>query len=92
MKRMEQGSRLLVSLALLALAGCQPVQLQSAAAPREVTVLAGAGQDVVAINAFFPGTIRIRAGDTITWQINSFDFGTFMGQCHNPPLMGAWSP
>jgi plastocyanin len=38
---------------------------------RELTVLTGAGQDTVAINAFFPASLRIRAGDTVTWKINS---------------------
>ncbi len=40
-------------------------------APRDLTVLVGAGQDTVATVAFFPETVRIRAGDTITWKINS---------------------
>lgn len=39
--------------------------------PREILLLAGAGQDTVAINAFFPESVRVRAGDTVTWQINS---------------------
>lgn len=64
-----------LSLFLIAapiLAGCQPVMPEAAAPePRDITVLAGAGQDVIAINAFFPGSVRIRAGDTVTWQIAS---------------------
>jgi plastocyanin len=36
-----------------------------------VTILAGAGQDTVSINAFFPASVRVRAGDTVTWRINS---------------------
>lgn len=39
--------------------------------PRELTVLAGAGQDTVAVNAFFPASLHVRAGDTVTWKINS---------------------
>jgi plastocyanin len=38
---------------------------------RELTVLAGAGQDTVSINAFFPASLRVRTGDTVTWKINS---------------------
>src|SRR4051794_10171565 len=40
-------------------------------APRNVTVLAGVGQDTTDILAFFPQNIRIRAGETITWKQNS---------------------
>lgn len=39
--------------------------------PRELVVLAGTGQDTVSINAYFPASLRIRAGDTVTWKINS---------------------
>jgi plastocyanin len=64
--------RLSLVMSILALVGCQPVRPEAPApAPQEVTVLAGAGQDTVAINAFFPDSIRIRVGDTITWKINS---------------------
>ncbi len=40
-------------------------------APRELTVLVGAGKDTVAITAFLPEMVCIRAGDTVTWQHNS---------------------
>ena len=40
-------------------------------APRNVTVLAGVGQDTIDVLAFFPQNIRIRAGDTVTWKQNS---------------------
>lgn len=49
-------------------------KLAAAFAPppaRELTVLVGAGQDTVAILGFFPETTYIRAGDTITWKMNS---------------------
>jgi len=36
-----------------------------------VTVLVGAGQDTIDLLSFFPRTIHIRAGDTITWKQNS---------------------
>ena len=38
---------------------------------RNLTVLAGAGQDTVMVTAFFPQNIRIRAGDTLTWKNES---------------------
>ncbi len=34
-------------------------------------MLVGGGRDTVAIVGFFPSTVRIRGGDTITWQHNS---------------------
>lgn len=34
-------------------------------------MLAGAGQDTIEPIAYFPGTLRVRAGDTVTWKINS---------------------
>jgi plastocyanin len=64
--------RLSLVVSILALVGCQPVRPEAPVpAPQEMTILAGAGQDVVAINAFFPESVRIRVGDTITWKINS---------------------
>lgn len=55
--------------------------------PREVVLLAGAGQDTVAINAFFPATLRVRAGDTVTWKINSDEphTATFLSGGPMPP-------
>lgn len=54
------------------LTGCQPVMPEAAApAPREITITAGAGQDVVAINSFFPTSVHVRAGDTVTWKVGS---------------------
>ena len=38
---------------------------------RNLTVLAGTGQDTADLLAFFPQQITIRAGDTITWKQNS---------------------
>ena len=31
----------------------------------------GAGKGTTSINLFFPSTIRVRAGDTVTWRINT---------------------
>ncbi|MFQ5813961.1 MAG: hypothetical protein ACE5I2_12375, partial [Anaerolineae bacterium] len=45
-------------------------------APRELTLLVGAGEETVAINAFLPETIRIRAGDTVTWKLDSDEVHT----------------
>jgi len=55
--------------------------------PRELTVLAGAGQDTVSINAFFPASLRIRAGDTVTWKVNSDEphSATFLSGNPLPP-------
>lgn len=39
--------------------------------PRDLTVLVGAGERTAAINAFFPQRLRIRAGDTVTWKMNT---------------------
>ncbi|MBM3926718.1 MAG: hypothetical protein FJ320_12230 [SAR202 cluster bacterium] len=38
---------------------------------RDLTVLVGAGQGAVSVNAFLPSTVRIRAGDTVTWRMNA---------------------
>ena len=41
---------------------------QASPAPRTVTVLVGGGQDTIVLDGFFPQTIRIRVGDTVTWK------------------------
>jgi len=38
-------------------------------APRTVTVLVGGGQDTTVLDGYFPQTIRIRVGDTVTWKM-----------------------
>jgi plastocyanin len=43
----------------------------AAQSARELQVLVGAGQDTVGIDAYLPHTVRVRAGDTVTWRINS---------------------
>jgi plastocyanin len=64
---------------------------------RSLTVLAGAGQDTMQPHAFFPEQIRIRAGDTVTWEYNgsanhtatfvagSTPKGASRGQVSGPP-------
>jgi len=82
------GCRLSLAAGLLMMVGCQPVQPVSAPpAPQEIVVLAGAGQDVVAINAFFPESVRVRAGDTVTWKIGSDEphSATFLTEEGIPP-------
>jgi plastocyanin len=59
---------------------------QAQTSPRNVTVLAGVGQDTIDVLAFFPQNIRIRAGETITWKQNS-DAGhtvSFVGSYTGP--------
>ena len=50
-----------------------PLPAQS---PRELTVLVGSGRDTDNINEFFPRSVRIRAGDTLTWKINTDEIHT----------------
>ena len=69
----------LVAMAL-ALAACsgpsepptpEPTATPETFPPRELTVLVGAGERTAAINAFFPQRLNIRAGDTVTWKMNT---------------------
>ncbi len=46
-------------------------ELPAAYAPRILTVLVGGGQDTAVLDGFFPRTIRVRVGDTVTWKLNS---------------------
>jgi plastocyanin len=64
-----------------------PLPEAQAQESRELIVLAGAGQDTGSINAFFPASLRIRAGDTVTWQINSDEphTATFLSGEAMPP-------
>lgn len=88
MTRVALVYKLSLLVCLLLLVGCQPIQPEaSAPAPQEVTVLVGAGQDVVAINAFFPASVRVRVGDTVTWKIGSDEphTATFLSGAPVPP-------
>ena len=44
--------------------------------PRTITVLVGAGQDTTQAFNFFPQTVRVRQGDSITWRINGDELHT----------------
>ena len=69
-------------------------KLAAAFAPppaRELTALVGWGRDTEAINSFLLSTLKVRAGDTITWKISSDDIHTvtFLG---GAPLSGLAIP
>jgi plastocyanin len=73
-------------LAVLALIGCN--QASAAQAPRILTALIGAGQDTTSVAAFLPSALRVRAGDTVTWKIDSDEIHTitFLGGQPAPAL------
>jgi plastocyanin len=74
--------------ALLMMVGCQPIQPEAPAPePQEITVLAGAGQDVIAVNVFLPASVKVRVGDTVTWKIGSDEphSATFLSGAPFPP-------
>ena len=48
----------------------EPVQAPQAAAPKELTLLVGAGEDTVSVNAFLPSKVTVRGGDTVTRKLN----------------------
>ena len=59
------------------------------AEPRLLTVLVGAGADTVAVNAFLPSSVTIRAGDTIMWELNhpeEFHTTVFLSGAKTPPV------
>lgn len=59
------------------------------AEPRLLTVLVGAGADTVAVNAFLPSSVTIRAGDTIMWELNQpeeFHTTVFLSGAKTPPV------
>jgi len=73
---------------MLMMVGCQPVHPEGPApAPQEIVVSAGAGQDVIAVNGFFPQSVRVRVGDTVTWKIASDEphSATFLTEEGKPP-------
>lgn len=57
-------------------------------APRTLTAQVGAGQDTTAVNAFMPASLYIRAGDTVTWKLDSDEIHTvtFLGGQAPPPF------
>ena len=57
-------------------------------APRELTLLVGAGEDTLSVNAFLPSKVTVRVGDTVTWKLNHSDekhTTTFLGGAERPP-------
>lgn len=48
----------------------------AAQGPRNITVLVGAGQDTTEVFAYFPMTVRVRVGDTVTWRLNNDELNT----------------
>jgi plastocyanin len=76
MKQLGYLSIVLLLLGLLPAAlpeDSSPVKIAAAqqanGAPRSITVLPGAGQDTVDLLAFLPEKVRIRVGDTVTWNM-----------------------
>jgi plastocyanin len=44
--------------------------------PRTLTALVGAGQDTSQVLAFFPATLKVRVGDTVTWKLEGDEIHT----------------
>jgi len=72
---------------LLLLSACAPITRQAAQggntaqaaadpAPRTLTLQVGAGQDTTGVNAFLPAAVRVRVGDTVTWNLASDEIHT----------------
>lgn len=57
---------LIYSVTVLLLLACG-----TGAEPRNLTVLVGAGTGTSAINAYFPSSVRVRSGDTVSWKMNA---------------------
>lgn len=70
-------------------AGVEPAAASPVlAAPRDLTLRLGAGQDTVSVNAFLPSEVAIRVDDTVTWQMNHTDEPhtvTFLSGGGRPP-------
>ena len=69
---MRHAPSLIALLAALAAVACgqsgdeQPTEF----APRNLSVLVGGALGTSSLNEFFPRTVEIRAGDTVTWRMN----------------------
>ena len=50
-----------------------------------MTVLVGAGDDTLVSFGFFPSTLRIRAGDTVVWKLNSDERQVVTFTSEEPP-------
>lgn len=69
----------LLALCVMILAGLGAPPALSAPTlqpPRSLTVLVGAGQDTSQVLAFFPQSVRVRQGDTITWRLSGDEVHT----------------
>ncbi|MCI0781101.1 MAG: MBL fold metallo-hydrolase, partial [Chloroflexi bacterium] len=56
--------------------------------PRELTLLVGAGEDTLSVNAFLPSKVTVRVGDTVTWKANHSEelhTVTFLGGAERLP-------
>jgi plastocyanin len=65
------------------------VQTPKDAAPREITLLVGSGQDTTSVNAFLPTEVTVRVGDTVTWKLGHPDephTTTFLSKGARPPV------
>ncbi len=56
---------------VLMASGGRPLNAQEQPAPRTLTVLVSGGQDTTVFDTFFPLTLRVRVGDTVTWKFNA---------------------
>ncbi len=100
MKQKLLSLLLFLLIALLALTGCSQATSAASsagqnekAAPQEartLTAQVGAGQDTTTINAFLPFGLRVRAGDTVTWNLDADEIHTvtFLGGQSEPMLVG----
>jgi plastocyanin len=68
----------IVAVTMFTLNALQPSTLASSPAlqARDLTVLVGGGQDTMQLLNFFPMSVRIRTGDTVTWRINADELHT----------------
>jgi plastocyanin len=58
--------------------------------PGTATVMVGAGQDTTMVSGFFPETIRVRLGDTVTWKVSTdeeFHTVTFLSGAKPPEFL-----
>ena len=55
---------------------------------REITLLVGAGEDTTSVNSFLPSKVAVRAGDTVTFKLNSDEAHTthFLSGGARPPV------
>lgn len=73
----------LLIVGTLFLAACAPAAPSFPA--RTVSVLVGTGKDQAQLSAFFPPSVRVRAGDTVNFKLNSDEAHTVTFPGANPP-------